>query len=239
VISVRVVFNSEFEDLVYVFRDRFDAGLKLAEWLSSLGVRADMVYAIPAGGVPVGFMVAKTLSIGLDVLVCRKLLIPWNREAGFGAVTPDGSYFYDTVLALSLGLTLEDIEHSIKEQLVEIKRRLQIYRCGEEYSPLNGRNVLIVDDGIAAGFTMIAASRFLRKIGASRVVVAVPTCHVESAYRVAGEADEVYCLNPRSGPIYAVADAYIEWRDLEDKDVLEVLRDAKKSGLLLFKAECI
>jgi len=236
---VRVVFNSELKDLMYVFRDRFDAGLKLAEWLSSLNVKVDIVYAIPAGGVPVGFIAAKTLGVSLDVLVCRKLLIPWNREAGFGAVTPDGSYFYDTVLALSLGLTLEDIKHSINEQLTEIKRRLQIYRCGEEYSLLNGMNILIVDDGIAAGFTMIAASRFLRKIGAGRVVVAVPTCYIESAYRVAREADEVYCFNPRSGPIYAVADAYIEWRDLEDKDVLEVLREAKKSGLLAFRAECI
>jgi predicted phosphoribosyltransferase len=236
---VRVVLNDELKDLLYVFRDRFDAGQKLAAWLKSLGLSADVVYAIPAGGVPVGLTVARALNTPLDVLVCRKLLIPWNREAGFGAVAPDGTYFYDEALALSLTLTPQEIKHSIEEQLSEIKHRLSVFRCGEEYQPLSGKSVLVVDDGIAAGFTMIAASRFLKKIGASRVIVAVPTCHVDSAYRVAREASELYCLNPRSGLIYAVADAYIEWRDLEDRDVLEVLREAKRFGLLAFKAECI
>jgi predicted phosphoribosyltransferase len=86
---------------------------------------------------------------------------------------------------------------------------------------------------------MTAATRFLKKLGAERVVVAVPTCHYESAYRVSEEADEVYCLNPRSGPVFAVADAYVEWRDLEDEDVLGALREAKKHGILAYRGECI
>jgi len=232
-------FNRDLEELLYVFKDRFDAGLKLALWLKSLNVSADVVYAIPAGGVPVGYVLARNLNLLFDILICRKLLIPWNRESGFGAIAPDGTYFYDAKLAFYLALTPEEIKNSIEEQLAEIRRRLQVYRCGEMYTHLNGREVLVVDDGIAAGFTMIAATRFLRKIGASKIIIAVPTCHTESAYRVAKEASEVYCLNPRSGTLYAVADAYIKWRDLEDKDVLEVLREAKRKRLLLFKADCI
>ncbi len=236
---MRVIVNSEFEELVFVFSDRLDAGVKLANWLRSLSVRGDLVYAIPAGGVPVGYVVAKTLGTKLDVLMCRKLLIPWNREAGFGAVSPDGSYFYDEVLAEDLALTPAEISRAVDEQLLEVKRRLKLYRCSEEYSPLAGLSAIVVDDGIAAGFTMIAATRFLRKIGASRVIVAVPTCSWESAERVAREADEVYCLNPRSGPIFAVADAYKEWRDLSDRDVLEILRKAKSESVLAYRAECI
>jgi predicted phosphoribosyltransferase len=238
VFIVRVIFNRDLEDFLYVFKDRFDAGLKLASWLRSHDVNADIVYAIPAGGVPVGYLVAKNLNLLLDVLICRKLLIPWNRESGFGAIAPDGTYFYSSKLVFYLALTPEEIKNSIEEQLAEINRRLQVYRCGERYTHLNGKKVLVVDDGIAAGFTMIAATRFLRKIGASKVIIAVPTCHVESAHLVAKEADEVYCLNPRSGALYAVADAYVEWRDLGDKDVLDVLREAKRDGLLSFKAEC-
>jgi len=154
-------------------------------------------------------------------------------------VSPSGSYFYDELFALNLGLTHSDIKQSIEEQLVEIKRRLRVYRCNQEYSTLSGESVIVVDDGIAAGYTMIAATRFLREIDAGRIIVAVPTCHTESAYRVAREVSEVYCLNPRSGPVYAVADAYIEWRDLEDADVLEVLREAKNTGLLAYRADCI
>jgi predicted phosphoribosyltransferase len=239
VASLRVIFNREFEELLYVFKDRFDAGRRLGEWLKSLGVSGDVVFAIPAGGVPVGYEVARALGARLDVLVCRKLLIPWNREAGFGAVAPDGTYFYDAYFAHSIGLTPREIAQSIEEQLGEIKRRLAVYRCGEDYALLRGVRALVVDDGIAAGYTMTAATRFLKKLNAERVVVAVPTCHYESAYRVAEEADEVYCLNPRSGPVFAVADAYVEWRDLGDEDVLEALREAKKHGILAYRGECI
>lgn len=241
VILVEVVVNEEFTNRLHVFRDRLDAGIKLGVWLKELGVSTDRVFAIPAGGVPVGFEVAKALGTKLDVLIVRKVSIPWNREAGFGAVAPNGTYFYDEVLATYLGLTINEVQQAINEQVIEVRRRLNIFRCGEDYGSLDGLRVIIVDDGIAAGFTMRAGIRFLRSLRPKEVIVAVPTCHVESILKLAKEEsiDRIYCFNSRSGPIYAVADAYIEWHDLTDKEVLNILRKAKELGILAYEAKCM
>lgn len=235
----KLFFNRDLAERYRVFEDRIDAGMRLGEWLRDLGVRADVVFGIPAGGVPIAFEVARAVESKLDVLVCRKILLPWNREAGFGAVAPDGSFFYDSVLAAYLGLSPDDVLNAIREQIQEVRRRLEVYRCGEPYNRVNGETVIIVDDGIAAGFTMRAASRFAKKLGFSGIVIAVPTCHTGSAALLSEVVDELYCMNPRSGRFYAVADAYIHWRDLEDIDVLETLRQAKKKGLLAYAGDCI
>jgi len=236
----RVVFHEKYAEKFYVFRDRFDAGAKLGEWLSELGVGVDIVYGIPAGGVPVAYMVAEKINAKLDVLVCRKVLIPWNREAGFGAVAPDGSYFIDWEFARLLRLSSREVEAAVKEQLVEVERRLAKYRCGEPYSRLDGLRVLVVDDGIAAGYTMRAAVQFLEKMGVSEVAVAAPTCHPETLPRIESvKLSSIYCMNPRSTPVFAVADAYIEWTDLEDEDVIAVLRRALEKGLLAFSGVCL
>lgn len=236
---MKIVFNEEYAETPFVFRDRLDAGLKLGEWINRQNPRVELVYGIPAGGIPVAYNVASVLGIKLDVLICRKLLVPWNREIGFGAVSPDGFYYYDSLYARYLGLSDRDIDKAIEEQLLEIKRRIAKYRCSEPYRDLEGRDILVVDDGIAAGYTMKAAIMFLRKINAGRVVVAVPTCHVESAVAISRDADELYCYNPRSPPLYAVADAYREWSDLGDEEVLDILRSARDRGILAYRAKCI
>ena len=160
-------------------------------------------------------------------MICRKLLIPWNREAGFGAVDPDGNYFVDEAFARAIGLTDEDIRNAIDEQLSEIKKRNELLRGGRGYPPFNGLRVVLVDDGIAAGYTMTAAIRFVRSRGAKEVILAVPTGCLDSLLRLLDIADLILCLNVRSGPWFAVADAYIEWRDLEYEDVMEILRGMK------------
>jgi len=237
---VRVFFHEKYAEKFYVFRDRFDAGAKLGDWLKEMGVSVDLVFGIPAGGVPVAYMVAERVNAKLDVLVCRKVLIPWNREAGFGAVAPDGSYFIDWYFARLLRLSSREVEAAVEEQLVEVERRLAKYRCGQPYSGLNGLRVLVVDDGIAAGYTMRAAVQFLEKMGVNEVIVAAPTCHPETLPRIeSGRLTSIYCMNPRSTPVFAVADAYIEWSDLEDEDVIEVLRRARSKGMLAYNAECL
>ncbi len=235
------MFHKEYREKLYVFNDRFDAGEKLGKWLLENNVYTDVVFGIPAGGIPVAYMVSKILESKLDVLVCRKVLIPWNREAGFGAVAPDGSYFIDHGLATYLGLTEQDIGEAVEEQIREIERRLSIFRCSEPYSGLNGLTTMVVDDGIAAGYTMSAAISYLLKQGVREVVVAVPTCHIESVYRLVDRFSNtmIYCLNPRSTPIYAVADAYLMWRDLEDEEVLAILRKARDEGLLAYRLDCL
>ncbi len=226
-ITDKKYFNQHF-----VFKDRFDAGKRLGEWLRDNGVSVDVVYAIPSGGVPIGYMVARILGSKLDVLVCRKLLIPWNTEAGFGAVDPEGNYFVDRELALYLGLTEEEIRRAVEKQVLEIERRITVFRGNKDYSGIRGKRILLVDDGIAAGYTMMAALGFVKKKEPKEVIVAVPTCHLEAARRLQEHADRIYCLNPREETPYAVADAYIEWHDLSEGEVLEVLYKAWKERIL-------
>jgi len=223
----RVLYDEELLGLMGVFEDRGHAGALLAEACVQAIRSADLVYAIPRGGVPVAVPVAGALGAELDLLICRKLLIPWNREAGFGAVSPDGHVYVDQRLARALGLTREEVREAIDEQLREVAQRNERLRGGRGYPRLDGKRVVLVDDGIAAGYTMGAAAKFVRARGASELVIAVPTGHLEAVLRLAELADLLICLNLRSGPVFAVADAYRRWRDLTDEDVLRALKRAR------------
>ena len=220
-----LVYDEELFGRERVFRDRSDAGLRLAEACSAVLEHVDIVYAIPRGGVPVAVPVARALKAELDLLLCRKLLIPWNREAGFGAVSPDGHVFVDEEFARMLGLSKQVIEEAVREQLEEMERRNKALRAGRPYpDSLEGQKVVLVDDGIAAGYTMSAALRFVRAKKASEAIIAVPTGSLGSVLRLSRACDLLICLNVRPGPFFAVADAYERWRDLTDEDVLRALR---------------
>ncbi len=222
-----IVYDRDLAEKSFIFKDRVDAGRKLAEACKQVIGEVDYVYAVPRGGVPVGVQVALTLKSKFDLIICRKLLIPWNREAGFGVVDPDGNVFVDEVFAAMIGLTEEDIEQAIREQLGEIKHRNEVLRGGKPYPKLNGRSVILVDDGVAAGYTMNAAVNFVKNRGASKVYIAVPTGHYRSLLKLSGKVDLILCLNVRSGPWFAVADAYINWCDLTDEDVMKYLEELK------------
>ncbi|NOZ89579.1 MAG: phosphoribosyltransferase [Crenarchaeota archaeon] len=220
--------------LVGVFRDRWHAGRVLAGFLRLLIEagrlpRPSVVYAIPAGGVPVGVVVAEELGVPLDVVVVKKVLYPWTTEAGFGAVAPGGVVVLDEAEASRL--PGEAVEAAVAEAAGRVEERLRLLRGGAGYEGLEGEPVLVVDDGIAAGWTMLAACRFLRGLGASYVAAAAPTGSVDGCLRVRGCADAVAVVNLRGGPVFAVADAYLEWRDLSDWEVLEVLREAEARGV--------
>lgn len=231
---MKLVIDEALVNKIYVFKDRWDAGQKLGKKLKEIGVNADIVFAIPSGGIPVGYSVAKIIGAKLDVLICRKILIPWNREAGFGAVAPDGTYFVDEDFAEHLGLSSEEVEAALREQLNEIERRLSLFRANKPYEPLVGKRVVVVDDGIAAGYTTRAAVSFLKKLKPSKIVVAVPTAHTRSLQSLLNEVDQIVCLNPRGGLFYAVADAYETWYDLSENEVLDILEKAEKEGILAF-----
>ena len=218
-----IIYDEYLLGRLGVFTNREDAGLKLAKACKKIFTNISYVFAIPRGGVPIAIRIAREINAKLDLVNCRKLLIPWNREAGFGAVDPEGNVYVDEVLASYLGLSENEIRKAIEEQLNEIKLREKVLRKNKPYPNLKGLNVIVVDDGIAAGYTMQAAINFLKRLGASKVYIAVPTCNIESILRFCEEVDTILCLNPRTGPIFAVADAYIEWRDLTDEDVLREL----------------
>ena len=230
----KLVVNPVFLDKLFVFSNRFDAGRKLGYWLRDQGLNIDLVLAIPSGGVPVGYEVSRILKIGFDIIVCRKIPIPWNKEAGFGAITPDGTYYIDEELASWLRISRDIVSRVIEEQIKEISKRIKLLRGTRDYGIVKGKRVLLVDDGIAAGYTMMAAVLFTKKLGAREIYVAVPTCYLDSAKKVSLEATRTYCLNPRTYTPYAVADAYKKWYDLSLDEVLEILRRAFREGILVY-----
>lgn len=200
------------------FKDRRDAGKQLAGRLTGVD-RDAIVLAIPRGGVPVGYEVAKRLDAPLDIIVPRKLPIPWNTEAGFGAVTPDGTMVLNDDMVARLGLTAYEIREISEEVLAEVRRRVMEYRGDRPYPDVKGKTVIVVDDGLASGYTMIAAVRSIKNKSPSKVIVAVPVSPADSARRLRKEADEVVCLIEQPYGAFAVASYYREWVDLTDEEV--------------------
>lgn len=225
----KIIEEPAYRERTSVFRDRFHAGKLLAEKLRDYTVKGNVVLlAVPAGGVPVGYVVAKELGITMDVITVRKIQIPWNTEAGFGALTWDGETVLNEVLVRHLGLTETMIADSILKTKKIIRERMERYRGDKPLPDLGGRVVILVDDGLASGFTMLAAARSVRKRKAEKVVIAVPTSSAGAIELLSAEVDEIVCLNVRSGPVFAVADAYEDWYDLTDEEVTDILDKIEK-----------
>jgi predicted phosphoribosyltransferase len=217
---------SELRDRSRVFLDRVQAGATLAGMLEAFRGSDALVLAIPAGGVPVAAEIARRLGLALDLAVVSKALLPWTTEAGFGAVAFDGSTWTDEEAVRGFGLSGEDVARSLAAAREKVERRVARLRRGKPMPELAGRTVIVVDDGIAAGSTMRAAIAALRKWGATRVVVAVPTAVDRSARAIARLADEVFVANLRHGISFAVADAYEEWSDVTEDEVAALLDSA-------------
>jgi predicted phosphoribosyltransferase len=206
------------------FRDRAAAGRKVAALLEHYRDGDAVVLAIPAGGVPVAVAIARSLNLPIQIAPVSKVLFPWTTESGYGAVAFDGSVWLDQAAAENYGLTQAQIEKAVADARAKVERRNKRFDALKAPPDLGGRTVILVDDGIAAGSTMRAAIAALRKLGARRVVVAVPTGHSRSLDALRGLADEVVCADVRGGVRFAVADAYEEWRDLSDEDIEAVLK---------------
>lgn len=221
----KIVEEPAYRERTFIFQDRFHAGKLLAEKLRKYAGKGNIVLlAVPAGGVPVGYMVAKELDVMMDVVIVRKVQIPWNTEAGFGALTWDSETVLNDLLIRHLSLADKVIEESISKTRKIILERLRIFRGDKPFSDLGGKIVMLIDDGLASGFTMLAAARSVRKKEPEMIVIAVPTASAGAIQLLSAEVDEIVCLNIRSGPIFAVADAYQNWYDLTDEDVIETLK---------------
>jgi len=183
-----------------------------------------VVLAIPAGGVPVAAEIARHLALPLDLAVVSKVLLPWTTESGFGAVAFDGTEWINEVDPRRFALSAEDVERSTAAAREKVARCVAQLRGALPMPALADRPALLVDDGIAAGSTLRTAIAALRRLGARRIVVAVPTGHDRSADLIATLADDVYCANLRGGGRFAVADAYEQWTDVSDDEALSLLR---------------
>lgn len=205
------------------FRDRRDAGQRLAQALQGLRGRGPFVLAIPRGGIVVGFEVARALDAPLDVVVPRKLRAPYNPELAIGAVAHDGSVYLDATVAGSIKVTDEYLKEEIEYQLDEIRRRMQLYRGDRPPPDLSGRAAVLVDDGIATGSTMIAALRATRASGPAMLAAAVPVAPPEGVESLRREADDVVCLHTPM-LFYAVGQFYDDFAQTTDEEVIALLR---------------
>ena len=207
-----------------VFTDRRDAGRLLAAALDHLRDQDPVVLAVPRGGVVVGREVAARLGALLDVIVPRKLRAPYNPELAIGAVAEGGAAVMDET---AHGVSAAYLEQETEAQLAEIARRVKAYRGGRPLPSLAGRTVIVLDDGIATGATLIAALRAVRAMAPARLVAAVPVAPPESVALMASEADEVVCL---SAPEFfqAVGQFYEDFTQVEDAEVVALLAEGRQ-----------
>lgn len=219
-----------------MYRDRREAGARLAEALARLfaqepGLAPPVVLALPRGGVPVGFEIARRLDAPLDLVLVRKIGVPMQPELAAGAVV-DGA---DPVLVLNdevvaqAGLSARELEQAKERELREIERRRADYLGARAPLPVAGRTAIVVDDGIATGATMRAAVRALRRRGPAGVVMAVPVAARDTVETFAGEVDRVVCLETPSR-FWAVGAHYQDFRQTEDDEVRRLLAEAEGFG---------
>jgi predicted phosphoribosyltransferase len=193
--------------------------------------QAGIILAVPAGGVPIGVVMAEKTGLDFDVAVVSKITLPWNTEAGYGAVAFDGTVKLNKDLVRRVNLTAEDVKKGIEKTTAKVARRVKKLRGRKLFPDLGNRSAILVDDGLASGFTMRVAVTALRNAGAGRIVVAVPTGHRRSVEMIAREVDKLYCANIRGGLSYAVASAYRHWSDVAEEDVVKILEQLKTRNL--------
>jgi len=213
----------ELRNKNYVFRDRVHAGELLASKLKPYVGKDSIVLAIPSGGVPIGSTIAKELGLQMDLIIVRKLPIPYNTEAGFGSMSWNGEVKLNEILVEQLELSDPEIDSIIRDVKSELDKRMEIFRGNRPFPELKGKTAIIVDDGLASGYTLLAAISSVKKLSPARIIVAVPTASKNAVDLLAPYVDEIFCLNIRETKIFAVADAYQEWHDLTQQEVLKLL----------------
>jgi putative phosphoribosyl transferase len=212
------------------FQDRREAGRVLAEALRTYADRLDVVVlALPRGGVPVAYEVAAALGATLDILLVRKLGTPGHRELAMGAIASGGVLVLNDDVVRTLGIQPEAIDAAAHEEQRELERRQRTYLEGREPVPLEGKVVILVDDGLATGSTMKAAAQAVRRRNPARVIVAVPVGARDTCADMAGLADEVVCAR-MPDPFTAVGQWYGDFDQTTDEEVMQLMR-ARTSAL--------
>jgi len=225
-----MLFREEDEDLeVLPFADRAEAGRVLASRLSAYGRRNDViVLGLPRGGVPVAFAVAGALHVPLNVFVVSKLGAPWSGELAMGAVAEGGVQVLDLSMIKELCVSEDDIQKVTTGAWKELESREGLYRGGRRPPELAGKTIILVDDGIATGCSILAAIAAIRRRKAARVVVAVPVAPASGCSAVRMEADEVISL-AEPELFFAVSQWYEDFSQISDEDVHRLLENAAGS----------
>jgi predicted phosphoribosyltransferase len=205
------------------FRDRAEAGRALARALAQYAGRDDVVVlALPRGGVPVGYEVAKGLGAPLDVFLVRKLGVPGHEELAMGAIASGGVLVLDEGVLRWLGISEHQLQKTLARELEELRRREAAYRDARPLPDLKGKTVILVDDGLATGASMQAAARSVRRHEPARIVIAVPVASRTTCDKFREEVDEVVCA-VAPAPFHAVGDWYEDFSQTTDDEVRELL----------------
>ena len=208
------------------FRDRIEAGHMLAQRLQAYRNGSDvLVLGLPRGGVPVAYEAARELNVPLDVFIVRKLGVPGHEELAMGAIATGGVRVLHQAVIRELGIPQETIDRVTESEAKELERRQHLYRSDKPLPAVQGRVVIIIDDGLATGSTMKAAVAALRQQHPKRLVVAVPTAPAETCQDLRQMADEVVCaVTPE--PFYAVGGSYVDFRQTTDEEVRDLIKRA-------------
>ena len=220
----RLIDRANLRDRIGVFRDRSHAGEVLAQMLETYRDSDTQVMAIPAGGVPVAAVISERLGLAMDVIVVSKITFAWNSEAGYGALAGDGTLRLNDALIAQSALDRRQVAADVERTRGKVERRVARLHGERPVPAIAGRSCLVVDDGLASGFTMRVAVESLSAQGAVSVAIAVPTAHADAVASVAPSVEAVYCPNVRGGWSFAVAEAYERWSDVTEEEALEMLR---------------
>ena len=207
-----------------LFQDRADAGRQLGRRVRELGLADPVVLGLPRGGVPVAAQVADALGTAFDVFVARKVGAPGNPEFGIAAIAEGGGEPVESSMAVSMRLGQAELLELAGPEREEVARRAALYRDGKPPPPLAGKDVIVVDDGLATGVTAEAALRALRPKRPRRLVLAVPVCAAETGARLAHIPDEMVCLHEPAN-FLAVGQWYANFSQTSDDEVLRLLRE--------------
>jgi putative phosphoribosyl transferase len=208
-------------------QNRKQAGMLLGERLLKLRLKEPLLLALPRGGVPVALEAARLLGAEMEILVVRKVGVPWHEELGMGAVSERGELWINQRTVAQLGCREEDVAHAVEKEKTEVERRVNLYRAGRHLPSLRGRSVVIVDDGIAMGVTARVACAFARAQGASQVILAAPVCSARAAEALRGEVSELVCLKEPE-KFYAVGQYYEDFEQVSDDEVLALMEQARR-----------
>jgi predicted phosphoribosyltransferase len=208
-----------------VYENRFDAGRKLAERLIGYRSKNVIVLAIPNGGLPVALQVALALDADLDLVISRKLPIPLRPEGGFGAVADDGTVMLNQDVVKSVGINQQQVNYQVQKVRNDVQQRSLIYRGSRQISVLTDKVAIIVDDGLASGYTMMAAVESVRRRKPAEIVAAVPAAS-EKAVKLLGKvADRVITGITSHAQKFYISDYYRYWNVLSDEEGLKCLKE--------------